>query len=1191
MPHLRLSLLGPFAVTLDGQAVTFATAKTRALLAYLAGEAARPHSRALLAGLLWPDQPDRDALKNLRNTLARLRAALGDRARPGDPQPPFLLVTSQTIQFNPASGHWLDVNDFEFANDQEQPQQSTIENLKSRIALYRGPFLAGFAVDSTAFEEWVLLKREQLEQQAQRAIRRLVTLLEQQGAYESALPYARRHLELNPWDEAAHRQMMHLLALGGRRGAALRQYETCRRLLTEELDVEPEPETTALYERIRDGELAQRIETDKRMMGVAETAAYPLESAVPFVARERELARLNDFLARVLAGQGRVAFVSGEAGSGKTALLDEFARRATAAHSALVVARGSCNAHAGAGDPYLPFREILQALAGDVEGRRAGGGLLPEQTRRLWALLPGAAQALADHGPDLIDTFVPGAALLRRVEAFAPHPAPWRGRLAELARRERALAPQADLFAQVTAVLAALARPHPLLLLLDDLQWADGGTAALLFHLGRRLVGSRILVVGAYRPDDVAWGRQGDRHPLVPVVNEFRRQWGDVQVDLDQVEGRAFVDALLDTERNCLDESFRETLYRRTGGQALFTVELLRDLQERGDLVRDEAGRWTAGSTLDWNRLPARVEAVIAERVGQLDPEDQALLAVASAEGEVFTAEVVARVQGVAAREITRRLSGALSQPYRLVTAHSLERLDLGDQCLSRYRFRHILFQQYLHRRLDAVERARLHEAVGAALEALLEGHPDELAALAPQLAWHFEAAGLTEKAVDYLLQAGRRAHWLSASQEAIALYRQGLALLETRPESNERARREFDLQLALGAALQDVRDWSAPERATALNRAYQLGQRLGEPARLLSGLRDWSDLSRTQGQPESALALAQQLLSLAEQTAEPTYLVWGHHAMGLACSSLGRLQSARIHLEQALALYRRQPTAAPDLSSTREPDVGVSILAWLPYILWLLGYPDQALARSREAVTLAQELGLASNLALALTAAGALCHIPRREVLAVQECTEQLQRLVSEKNLAAYQPWATFLQGWLLVHQDQTTEACPELVEGGLAQMRAGMAAVQAFRPYQLMVLAAACWQAGQVEAGWQALDEALALVEQTHAHTNEAEMWRLRGELLLQEAGGRRQEASGEVEACFRRTIEVAQRQAAKSWELRATVSLARLRQRQGRTEEARAALATVYDWFMEGFDTPDLVEARALLAELGESPWIHS
>jgi adenylate cyclase len=469
-----------------------------------------------------------------------------------------------------------------------------------------------------------------------------------------------------------------------------------------------------------------------------------------------------------------------------------------ATHGDLVVATGRCNAQSGIGDPYLPFREILRTLTGDVERQRAGGAITGEHARRLRALLPDAVRALVDDGPDLVGRFVPGAATGLRTEVLAPGGAAWRVRLDELVKRKFAeeggevALHQADLFEQLTRVLQSLARRHPLILVLDDLQWADAGSVSLLFHLGRRLAGSRMLVVGAYRPGEVALVHPDpkgfpkplgseERHPLAPVVHEFQRDFGDILVDLDRAEGRPFVEALLDSEPNRLGAAFRETLYRHTRGNPLFTVELLRGLQERGGLVQDEAGRWVAGPALDWGRLPARVEAVIAERIGRLPPEWQEMLATASVQGEMFAAEVVARVQGLDEEEVVRRLSGPLSKQHRLVRAHSLERLGTGGLRLSRYRFHHYLFQKYLYGRLDAVERVRLHEAVGNELEAL---YGEGTAEVAVQLAYHFEAAGLADRAVGYLLQAGRRAFQLSANEEAIAHFTRGSALLEALPES-----------------------------------------------------------------------------------------------------------------------------------------------------------------------------------------------------------------------------------------------------------------------------------------------------------------------------------------------------------------------------------------------------------------------
>ena len=535
----------------------------------------------------------------------------------------------------------------------------------------------------------------------------------------------------------------------------------------------------------------------------------PASSTPPFVAREDQLARLDASLQQALAGAGGVAFVTGEAGSGKTALLGEFARLSMQTHADLVVAAGNCSATTGIGDPYLPFREILQLLSGDIEAKRAGAALTAEHARRLWAILPDTLTALMEAGPDLLDTLVPRADLVLRAEAFAGGAVKgaWKNRMSRLgqppggaARNTQLALQQTDLFEQVTRVLQCLARSHPLLLILDDVQWADAGSVSLLFHFSRRLAGSRILVVAAYRPDAIALGPEDAGHPLASVVNELQRVSGDRSIDLDQCEGGTFVEALLEAEPNRLSANFRGQLVRHTEGHPLFTVELLRGLQEGGDLVRDAEGHWVEGSALTWEKLPARVEAVIAERIRRLSGRCRALLAAASVEGEEFTAEVVARVLSVDESTILERLDGDLGARHRLVAAVSLRRL--GARKLSGYRFRHHLFQHYLYDHLDVVRRAHLHEAVGSALEVLYGEAPDDLAALAPRLAWHFEAAGLAERAARHYLQAGRRAARLAAHEDAIGHLSRGLVLLNGLPDSPERARLKLDLQLASASPL-----------------------------------------------------------------------------------------------------------------------------------------------------------------------------------------------------------------------------------------------------------------------------------------------------------------------------------------------------------------------------------------------------
>ncbi|HUW14966.1 MAG TPA: BTAD domain-containing putative transcriptional regulator, partial [Anaerolineae bacterium] len=401
MSRLDIHLLGPFEVSLDGEPLTgLESDKVRALLAYLAVEADRPHRREKLVGLLWPDQPEQAARANLRRALANLRPAISDRQAIGDgpARPPFLRVTRQTVQFNGASDAWVDVTAFRAALEREGDAAPGIQQLEEAVALYSGSFLEGFFVkDSVAFEDWSLLTRERLQRQALDALGELARHHAQHGGLERACDYAWHQVELAPWQEKPYQQLMRLLALTGRRSEALAQYEVCCQRLADELGVEPSPATTQLYERICSGKLGPATvahtapaQAARRIPPFLETkATFEVERPV-FVAREQELATLDELLDRVLAGLGQVAFVAGEAGSGKTILIEEFAHRTQEAHPDLVVAGGRGAAYTGSGDAYLPFREILALLTGDVQARYAAGTIGREQALRLWNSLPHA---------------------------------------------------------------------------------------------------------------------------------------------------------------------------------------------------------------------------------------------------------------------------------------------------------------------------------------------------------------------------------------------------------------------------------------------------------------------------------------------------------------------------------------------------------------------------------------------------------------------------------------------------------------------------------------------------------------------------------------------------------------------------------------------------------------------------------
>lgn len=1199
MAHLSLSFLGPFQAKLDDQPLReFKSNKVRALLVYLAIESDRPHPREALAGLLWPDWPDRDAMSNLRYALADLRRTIGDR----DATPSFLLISRESIQFNKDSDYWLDVDTFANSTVLKKKLELGVEQLEQSINLYQGDFLEGFTLgDSPPFEEWTLLTRERLARQASSALRILTESCEVRGDYEKSQSYAWKQLELESWDETAHRSLMRTLAMTGQRNAALAQYESCRKLLAEGLDVEPSEETKNLFEKIRVGEFkayAKPQSTISRQ--IIRTPAFLTEEVSTFeppafAARVREMEKLNNHLLDVLDGKGKVIFVTGETGSGKTALIQEFTRRAQEIYPNLLVANGDCNAYTGTGDPHQPFREILEFLTGDVESRWAVGAITREHALRLWQNVPIVAKALVEVGPDLIDTFIQRTALLERARTSVTEKQEWLIRLGELLDRKSVTVlsigamQQINLFEQYTRVLHALEVQSPVLLVLDDLQWADTGSINLLFHLGRCIAGHRILILGAYRSEDIALGREGMRHPLETLVNEFRRTFGDILINLgqslSQEESREFVDEVLDKEPNHFGESFREMLHKQTQGHPLFTIELLRGMQERGDILKDSDGFWVTGQSLDWETLPVRVEAVIQERIGRLPETMQRVLEIASVEGEFFAAEIVARVLGGDERELLEYLSGELDRKHRLIRAQSVQRVN--DCLVSRYQFRHILTQKYLYGTLDKVERVHLHEQIGRVLEDLF-GASENVATVAVQLALHFREAQIAEKAIQYLFLAGNQAINLSAYQEAVTHITRGLELLSTLPVSQSRNEQELNMNIALGIAWQGAGGGQFPKVKDAYFRARDLCQKLNKPAELAQVLGGLSIFYYVHAEHHKAIEHALEGLDLAESVQDQYLMLLCRWYLGFINFCLGEYQTALSYLEQVTDFYDSEKHHQI-LVQMRGSDAGLGAMAYKACCLWCLGYPEQALQCSQEALTLARKLAHPFTLADVICFAGCQFHSMRRDASGLALEADSLFQLAQEASLEGWKATAQRYLGEALVLQGKIGESAQKIKKGlsalkseeiglyfsgTLATLAEGC--INALSG-NLATFAEGCMDAGHFEEVRSSLDEAFAFVEKTDERYWESELFRLKGEMLIRDG-----DIAG-AEACFHKAIDISQKQSAKSLELRAATSLSRLWKKQGKSAQARKLLAEVYDWFIEGFETPDLLEAKALLDEL--------
>lgn len=827
MGKLNLMFLGDAVATIDDSPIPqLRSKKAVALLCYLA-VTGKPHSRSVLATLLWGEAPEINARASLRKVVAALRKSAGSH----------LIIDNESIAFDLSSPFWMDVMDLKAAAPQSNKMASidepTIERLVAAADLYQGEFLEGFYVRSApVFEEWVLRQRIRLHDVAYEVFRILVDYFIDQGAFEKALHYGRRLLELEPWREEGHQDVMRLLTLTGQRSAALAQYDYCCQLLEDELGVEPSLETRALYEAIRDETFSAEPITESSFQTFSPPTppAFMTKSGAAedkpdvFVARDLEFKRLQMFLDRTLAEKGQLVFIKGEAGTGKTTLAAEFARRAQDLHASLLVVKGNCNLSTGLGDPYLPFRMVMESLTGDIEAQWATGLVTSGQAQRLWQATPVAIRALIDRGPDLVGRLVPADPVHNRAKSFEPDVRDWLDKLIDLTHRETADLGengQQQFFNQYLAVLQSLTTQRPLLIIMDDLQWSDSASINLLFHLGKNLGNNRLLLIGAYRPDEVALGRtpQGldrtEQHPLQKILGEFKRTFGDIWLDLDKSvanTGQDFINAFLDTEPNRLDKEFRHSLLKLTRGQPLFTVELLRAMQERGDLVQDASGHWQVSLKLDWHMLPARVEGVIEERIGRLEEKLLETLEVASVEGEEFTAQVIARVQEADERGLIRQLSRELEMRHHLINAQGSQ--QVGRKRLYRYRFQHRLFQQYIYDSLSQTERDILHFEVGNALERLHDGFVDEIAAI---LSWHFTQAGEAERAIPYLLKAGDRARDLHAIEEAIIYYEHALRFLKEKGNLNQAARTLMKLGLTYHTAFQYRRSQHAFEEGFAL--------------------------------------------------------------------------------------------------------------------------------------------------------------------------------------------------------------------------------------------------------------------------------------------------------------------------------------------------------------------------------------
>ncbi len=555
------------------------------------------------------------------------------------------------------------------------------------------------------------------------------------------------------------------------------------------------------------------------------------------------------------------------------------------------------------------------------------------------------------------------------------------------------------------------------------------------------------------------------------------------------------------------------------------------------------------------------MQAILAARIDRLPADEKDLLQTLAVIGREFALSLVRRVfDGRKNDELERMLADLQMAEF------IYEQPATGD---IEYIFKHALTQEVAYNSVLVEHRKQLHERAGLAQESMFAEQLDDHLG---DLAHHYSRSDNITKAVEYLGRAGQLAIRRSAHADAVSRLTAAIDLLQRLPDNPDRIRGELLLQLAVGPALIAVKGATSPEVEEAYTRARELCERLGDPPELFWALFGLRILRLMRGEVRTAYELAEQLSRLAQRAHDPALLIYAQGARGATSYWMGEFLRARENLENAITLYDPGRPLAFRMGGL---DTGVACLTVAGWTLWQLAYPDQALERGNEALGLAQGLSHPLSLALAKLSVVSLRQY-RREARAAQETAESGITLLAEHGFIGFLPIATVLRGWAMAAQGRNEEGIAQLQED-LAASRATPAELN--RPYFLTMLAEVCMKTGRLDDGLSALSEALAAADEHENRAFEAEMHRLKGELLLR----RNDLNAAEAQSCFERAIETARKQSAKSWELRATMSLARLLASQGRRDEARAMLAEIYGWFTEGFDTADLKDAKALLDQL--------
>ncbi len=698
---------------------------------------------------------------------------------------------------------------------------------------------------------------------------------------------------------------------------------------------------------------------------------------------------------------------------------------------------------------------------------------------------------------------------------------------------------------------AILLAPGPLLLMIDDMQWCDQETLEWLHFLLRFDQMARLFVVGCAREEELP-----PHHALRTLLLHLRTTTGVTEIllqPLNAAETAKLASAVAKREL-AMDEGLH--LYHETEGYPLFVVEMVRADLGRGTVSPSEAEEYVQGQAPldDVRLLPPRVYAVLAGRLLQLSASTRMFVELAAVIGREFTLDLL--------------IAGGLADADSAVRA--LDELwykrIVREHVANSYDFTHDKLREVAYAAISAPQRRMLHRRVAQTLESM---HGEDLDSVSGQIASHYERGGMIEQALTYYQRAAAMAQCVYANEDAIGLLLRSLELLEQLPASTKRDKQELDLQLALAPLYRVTKGWTAPELEQVLDRALALCDIVGDDSQRAQTLYGLQSLYVVQARLEHVQMVSVELQTLYQRSFGTTPPPFAGMMLAGARLHLGRITKANTQFEHIIAAH--DPDQLLHLQESQGVNYAAHARAWQAHGLWCLGYPQQALSRGLDAVKLVQDLDQPFNQALVSAYLALLQQLCADEAVA-REHAEQALALTSKYQASYYRDWADILVSYALA-LEQPNEERIGCLRASIAAFKASGARLRL--PYYLSLLAQVCGKAGRAEEGLACIDEALTAARTHNERWWDAEVHRLRGELLHMYGAD-----ASDVEAALLRAIEIARSQQARSLELRATMSLAQLWNAQNRSEDARRWLQDVFGWFTEGFETPDLQAARLLL-----------